>query len=130
MDFANSILIFDEAHNLEEFASESSSFDLSSSDVAGCVGEIQRALQYLDLNPDMGDSMKDNMLKLKSLFLRFEQYLMDGISDPQSDSSGGEGGHPGEFIFDVFREGMICLCYIDYFHLLLCIVTASIFLFP
>ena len=50
VDFANAILIFDEAHNLEEFASESSSFDLSSSDIAGCVGEVQRALQYLELN--------------------------------------------------------------------------------
>ena len=80
VDFTNAVLIFDEAHNLEEFASESSSFDLSSSDVAGCVGEVQRALQYLELNPEMGDgnSMKDNLLRLKKVFLRFEQYLLEG----------------------------------------------------
>ena len=78
VDFANSILIFDEAHNLEEFASESSSFDLSSGDVAGCVSEVQRALQYLQLNPDHtpeggsggSNKLQDNMLRLKSIFLK------------------------------------------------------------
>ena len=44
VDFQNAVLIFDEARNLEEFASESSSFDLSSSDVAGCVMEVQLRL--------------------------------------------------------------------------------------
>ncbi|KAL7540470.1 hypothetical protein ACHAXR_010584 [Thalassiosira sp. AJA248-18] len=109
VDFENAILIFDEAHNLEEFASESSSFDLSSADIAGCVAEVQRALQFLELNPDMGDgSMKDNALRLKSLFLKFEQYLLHGITEPRTGHKlgpDGEASHPGEFIFDIFVEG-------------------------
>jgi len=110
VDFENAILIFDEAHNLEEFASESSSFDLSSSDVAGCVGEVQRALQYLDLNPEMGEGagMKDNMLTLKSILLKFEQYLADDITQARTGlklSSEEEASHPGEFIFYVFKQG-------------------------
>ena len=109
VDFANAVLIFDEAHNLEEFASESSSFDLTSADIAGCVGEVQRALQYLQINPDMGnEGLKDNMLRLKSIFLRFEQYLLDGIAKPragQKMASDGAASHPGEFIFDLIKEG-------------------------
>ncbi|KAL7436234.1 hypothetical protein ACHAXM_006329 [Skeletonema potamos] len=109
VDFANAVLIFDEAHNLEEFASESSSFDLTSADIAGCVGEVQRALQYLELNPEMGnEGLKDNMLRLKSIFLRFEQYLLEGIAQPragQKIASDGAASHPGEFIFDLLKEG-------------------------
>lgn len=109
VDFANAVLIFDEAHNLEEFASESSSFDLTSADIAGCVGEVQRALQYLQLNPDMGnEGLKDNMMRLKSIFLRMEQYLLEGISQPRSGqkvSTDGAASHPGEFIFDLLKEG-------------------------
>ena len=110
VDFSNAVLIFDEAHNLEEFASESSSFDLTSADIAGGVGEVQRALQYLQLNPDMGngEGLKDNMLRLKSIFLRFEQYLLEGIAQPragQKMASDGAASHPGEFIFDLFKEG-------------------------
>ena len=107
VDFANSILIFDEAHNLEEFASESSSFDLSSSDIAGCVGEVQRALQYLELNPDMRKDLKDNMIRLKSILLRFEKYLVDDITKSSGSkmSSEGEMSQSGEFIFDIFEKG-------------------------
>lgn len=109
VDFANAVLIFDEAHNLEEFASESSSFDLTSADIAGCVGEVQRALQYLQLNPELGnEGLKDNMLRLKSIFLRFEQYLLEGIAQPragQKVASDGAASHPGEFIFDLLKEG-------------------------
>ena len=35
INWNNSIVIFDEAHNLENFASDSASFDLSSLDIAG-----------------------------------------------------------------------------------------------
>ena len=107
VDFANAILIFDEAHNLEEFASESSSFDLSSSDIAGCVGEVQRALQYLELNPDMRKDLKDNMIRLKSILLRFEKYLIDDITKSSGSkmSSEGEMSQSGEFIFDIFEKG-------------------------
>jgi regulator of telomere elongation helicase 1 len=38
----NAVVIFDEAHNLEAFASESASFDISSADVAGCIAEVSK----------------------------------------------------------------------------------------
>ena len=63
------------------------------------------------MNPDMGDGagMKDNILKLKSLFLGMERYLTHGIVDAKSSGQklgkDGEASHPGEFIFDIFWTG-------------------------
>ena len=44
------------------------------------MGEVQRALQYIELNPDMRKDLKDNMIRLKSILLRFEKYLIDDIT--------------------------------------------------
>ena len=116
VNFDNAVLIFDEAHNLEEFASESSSFDITSADVAACVSEVQRALQYMDmLNVDGGGGdvsggglKRHNVLSLKSVFLRFEKYLADSTPLGGVGGDGGGGGgssHPGEHIFDIFEQG-------------------------
>jgi hypothetical protein len=85
------------------------SFELTSAGIAGCVGEVQRAVEYLENDPDMGnEGLKDNMLRLKSIFMRLEKYLLDGISKPRSGqqvSTNGAASHPGEFIFDLLKEG-------------------------
>ncbi|KAF1333955.1 Regulator of telomere elongation helicase 1-like isoform x2, partial [Globisporangium splendens] len=46
----NSILIFDEAHNVESIASDAASYALSSNDIAGCVAEVQSFIQALSEN--------------------------------------------------------------------------------
>ncbi len=109
VDFGNAVLIFDEAHNLEGFASGSSSFDLSTSDLAGCVSEVERAMQCCEANSEMaqcGDRTMDNLLLLKSVFQKLERYLCEGMSGPHrmlpADS---ESSHPGEYIFELFMEG-------------------------
>ena len=84
------------------------SFDLTIDDVAGCVGEVQRAVEYLEINPDMGnEGLKDNMLRLKNIFLRLKQYMLEGIKPRagQRMTRDGAASHPGEFIFDVLKEG-------------------------
>ena len=69
---------------------------------------MQRALQYLQPNPDMGnEGLKDNMMRLKSIILRMEKYLLDGISKPRSGqqvSTNGAASHPGEFICDCSKK--------------------------
>ena len=67
------------------------------------------------MNPDMGDGagMKDNILKLKSLFLGMERYLTHGIAEAKSSGQklgtyGQETGEPdlesqlvdGDEVFD------------------------------
>ena len=127
VQWENAIVIFDEAHNLgklttelnfvhllsslhifvshinlESFASESASFDLSSVDIAGCVSEVARAIGYLQAMPEIGESSNikmDNLIRLKSMFLGFEQYLENQIN------SGG-GSFSGDYIFEIFRDGV------------------------
>jgi regulator of telomere elongation helicase 1 len=47
VDWRNSVVIFDEAHNLESVASDASSFTLSSVDIAACIKEMQDAVRSL-----------------------------------------------------------------------------------
>ena len=93
----NAVVIFDEAHNLESFASDSASFDLSSMDIAGCITEVTRAVNYLQTVPDYGGIKLDNMIKLKAIFKKLEDYLLD-LDDSKSALS-------GEFMMEFFRRG-------------------------
>ena len=98
----NAIVIFDEAHNLESFASESASFDLSSLDVAGCIQETSRAIAYLSTNSysnvdDGGGVKMENLLRLKHLFLRFESFIQNELSP---------GNYAGEYMMKIFQKAM------------------------
>jgi regulator of telomere elongation helicase 1 len=93
----NSVVIFDEAHNLESFASESASFDLSSTDISGCLNELQIGINYLDGQPDLNFGLSSrNLIELKSLLLKLEDYVI-GL--------GSQTTYSGEFIFEIFGKG-------------------------
>ena len=47
VNWADSIVIFDEAHNIERIASDASSFSLSSIDLGACIVELQNVLRRL-----------------------------------------------------------------------------------
>jgi Rad3-related DNA helicase len=59
LDWQNSVIIFDEAHNLEKVASDASSFTLSSTDLAACVQEVQSVLRALNANKQHSSSEKE-----------------------------------------------------------------------
>ena len=95
----NSIVIFDEAHNLESFASESASFDLSSVDVGGCITECTKAANYVQSQPELKDRINlDNVIRLKALFLNFEEYILQQIRSDRNVFS-------GDFMMEIFQEG-------------------------
>ncbi len=96
----NAVVIFDEAHNLESFASESASFDLTTTDIAGCVGEIQRAVNYVQTfgTEDAGRVKPENIAKLKTIFLKLEEHLMSTLSAQTM-------SYKGEFMMDFFQKG-------------------------
>jgi DNA repair helicase (rad3) len=99
VQWENAILIFDEAHNLEAFASESASFDLSSVDIAGCINEVSRVIGYFQVMPEMQEGVKmENLIRLKSIFLQLEDYLENQIP-----TAGGS--FTGEYIFEIFAKG-------------------------
>ena len=96
----NAVLIFDEAHNLESFASESASFDLSSGDIASCLGEINRVMNYVQAMPELGERISlDNLARLKAMFLNLEEHMMQRMPD-------NERVYSGEKMMEIFRDGM------------------------
>ena len=93
----NAVVIFDEAHNLESFASESASFDLSNHDVAGCVSEVQKAMNYAQAMPEQTANLKsENLIKLKAIFLQLEDFIMN---------LGSKGAFSGEYMMEIFQQG-------------------------
>ena len=59
LDWQNSVIIFDEAHNLERVASDAASFTLTSTDLAGCIVELQSVLKKLQENKEIGGEKED-----------------------------------------------------------------------
>lgn len=106
LNWENAIVIFDEAHNLESFATESASFDLSTTDIAMCIAELTRALMFMQMMGDGGDGTVDteNVVRLKALFLNFEDYIVN---------IGREGAFSGEYMMDIFTRG-ISITYDNY----------------
>jgi regulator of telomere elongation helicase 1 len=93
----NAIVIFDEAHNLESFASDSASFDLSNADIAGCMNEVQRASNYLRSMPDLNYNLKeDNLVLLIRSFEGLENFILE--LGPQT-------AYGGEFMMEVLSKG-------------------------
>lgn len=55
INWSNSIIIFDEAHNLEKIASDAASFSITAGEIGTCIKELQTILQ------DTIDSSKTNI---------------------------------------------------------------------
>jgi regulator of telomere elongation helicase 1 len=97
--WSNAVVIFDEAHNLESFASDSASFDLSSVDISGCISEVQKVIGYQQAMPELVDRISaDNLVRLKSLFLGLEEYVLTKIPNDRQVFS-------GEYMMNIFKEG-------------------------
>ncbi|GKY99980.1 hypothetical protein MPSEU_000951500 [Mayamaea pseudoterrestris] len=99
IDWKNSVVIFDEAHNLESFASESASFDLSNTDIAGCIMDVNKTINYIDSGQESIQNLKrENMLRLKMIFLKLEDTIANFNN---------QGAYAGEFMMEIFRQGYI-----------------------
>eukprot|EP00466_Bigelowiella_natans_P010029 jgi/Bigna1/50129/estExt_Genewise1.C_670064 len=83
LDLRDSIVVFDEAHNVPKVAAEAVSFDLGGHDVAACIKEISRCLEAIrdpqgnlagiDLH-DMAPSESD-LIRIKEILLDFEEKV-------------------------------------------------------
>jgi regulator of telomere elongation helicase 1 len=93
----NAIIIFDEAHNLESFASESASFDLSTLDISRCIEETNRGIAYVENIPEHGIKIKmENIIRIKSIFMKLEEYILN---------LNNQAAHRGEYMMDIFQKG-------------------------
>lgn len=112
LSFENSLLIFDEAHNLEQICGDSASFDLSEADLALAIQEVQSCINVLR-DPAGGAAIMEeaaassagmpdlpSLAILKAILLEFEQLL-----DRQVLPENGDGlTRPGAFIFEILAE--------------------------
>ncbi|KAG6610570.1 regulator of telomere elongation helicase 1-like isoform x2 [Phytophthora cinnamomi] len=99
----NSILIFDEAHNVESIASEAASYALSSNDISGCISEVDtfiRALQNNNVQLEAGSNLTmESTQTLRALFMEIDK----GLNGFPLSSSGGF-TKPGQYIFEFFEQ--------------------------
>nr|XP_045012278.1 regulator of telomere elongation helicase 1 isoform X3 [Jaculus jaculus] len=118
IDLKGTVVIFDEAHNVEKICEESASFDLTPRDMASGLEAIDHVLEeqtrvaqqselYLEFSvhtPNSGLNMElENIAKLKMILLRLEGAI-DAIQLPGDDSGVTK---PGSYIFELFAEAQI-----------------------
>ncbi|OQR82959.1 hypothetical protein ACHHYP_15276 [Achlya hypogyna] len=98
----NTILIFDEAHNVESIASEAASYSLSTEDIQGCIKEAQECHRMISSRryvPDESSFLSEqSVTTLIELLMEIERGLN---AFPVSKDGGCT--KPGEYIFDFFK---------------------------
>jgi len=97
----NSVVIFDEAHNLESFASDALSFEFTSLDVGQAIHECESLLKLSrggtdadDNNDDGGQISPANLQLLMTIFMNIEREL--------SSQSHADKSYSGDWIFHFF----------------------------
>nr|XP_029707927.1 regulator of telomere elongation helicase 1 homolog [Aedes albopictus] len=107
---SNTIIILDEAHNVEKMCEESASMHISSTDIALCIDDITSIMKVMDHSvaiPEDDETKKDftidDLALLKEMLLKLEKTV-DEI--PVMFSQGGN-TFPGTYIFEIFEKANI-----------------------
>ncbi|KAM5217885.1 regulator of telomere elongation helicase 1 isoform 4-T6 [Hipposideros larvatus] len=117
IDLKGTVVIFDEAHNLEKMCEESASFDLTPHDVASGLDAVDQVLEEqtkaaqqsepsLAFGADSSSGLNmelEDIAKLKMILLRLEEAI-DAVELPRDDKGVTK---PGSFIFELFAEAQI-----------------------
>ncbi|XP_058535233.1 regulator of telomere elongation helicase 1 isoform X2 [Ochotona princeps] len=118
IDLKGTVVIFDEAHNVEKMCEESASFDLTPRDVASGLDAIDQVLEEQSRAAQQGELLAElgadpvgsglnmeleDLAKLKMMLLRLEGAI-DAVELP-GDNSGVT--KPGSFVFKLFAEAQI-----------------------
>lgn len=77
LDLTNSVLLFDEAHNLETACTEASSFEISTVDLNNAVREIKKRNIELERRGQHLDAASE--LDMNEKLVQVMQMLIDGI---------------------------------------------------
>jgi regulator of telomere elongation helicase 1 len=102
----DSIVIFDEAHNMESICSEAASFDLTASDIAMCIMEVDRCKSIRESGMELATTepvSEDDLGLLKLILKEFENALA-AVALTGSPLSATK---PGSFITELFEAAGI-----------------------
>ncbi|NWS70965.1 RTEL1 helicase, partial [Crotophaga sulcirostris] len=121
LDLKGTVVILDEAHNVEKLCEESSSFDLTPYDLASAMDAINivleeqaKIVQQNEINAEFNMEMASSGVfcepqlffplgSLKEMFLQLESAI-DAVELPPNDSGVTK---EGSYIFDLFAEAQI-----------------------
>ncbi|XP_053694126.1 regulator of telomere elongation helicase 1 homolog [Sabethes cyaneus] len=110
LQLSNTVIILDEAHNVEKMCEETTSTQIRSSDIALCIDDITSIMSVMDHSiaiPEDDEGKKDftidDLALLKEMMLALEKAV-DEI--PIMFSQGGN-TFPGTYIFDVLNKANI-----------------------
>jgi regulator of telomere elongation helicase 1 len=102
INIQGAIIILDEAHNIERVCEESASFDLTSTDISLCIGDVDTILkakkeeqEFSSTEDEIGEDLRD-FLNLKAFFLSLE----DSMDRLEISSSSKGVVKPGQFMFE------------------------------
>ena len=100
INWSRTVVVFDEAHNLESSCESATSYDLSSEDISGCIEECDLVVEHLSdsLSRIFAESdlpSEDNVLRIKSFLLEFER----SVDDMKIGST-----HSGQYAYDLMSR--------------------------
>ncbi|XP_010538012.1 PREDICTED: regulator of telomere elongation helicase 1 [Tarenaya hassleriana] len=78
INWNNSILIFDEAHNLESLCADAASFDFPSAHLSACISEAQECVELAAARRDSYNDVSvkpENFAILKGIFLKLQELI-------------------------------------------------------
>ncbi|EFC43746.1 predicted protein, partial [Naegleria gruberi] len=107
VDISNSIIIFDEAHNVQKLCAEASSFDFSTINISKAIAEIEKCRAEMDkLTIDPSDIQKSTELRsdcfdVSSALLDLDIHI-DEMEIPEEGSTS-----TGDSIYEVFSYASI-----------------------
>ncbi|CAB3360227.1 Hypothetical predicted protein [Cloeon dipterum] len=117
----NSVIILDEAHNVEKICEEAGSLQFRSTDVALCISEITKVMKDLvnhmesngfgvETSASVRDFNQDDLVLLKTMFLRLEDEI------DEIEVSGDGTTYPGQKIFDILGKADISSNSLEHLH--------------
>ncbi|XP_020535309.1 regulator of telomere elongation helicase 1 homolog isoform X1 [Jatropha curcas] len=103
IDWNNSILIFDEAHNLESLCADAASFDLSAGLLTACISEAKSCINLsVARREELNDKSRnpDNFAILKAMLLKLEKR----IAEVPIESKDLGFTKPGPYIYELLAD--------------------------
>ncbi|XP_056847234.1 regulator of telomere elongation helicase 1 homolog isoform X2 [Raphanus sativus] len=101
--WSNSVLIFDEAHNLEGLCADSASFDLPSYHLSACVSEAEECVKLASSRRgslNEGSTNPEHFAILKGLVLKLQE-LISKVPIPRRDEGFTK---PGPYIYEMLKS--------------------------